>query len=112
MSDKDGWFGEEMDAEDNDEESGTRRERVTERISAFRKSLEETITEARERGDISAEKAKEMLKSAADRAREATSEARDRFDFVSQQEFDALVERVARLEARLAERLGAGDEPL
>jgi hypothetical protein len=42
------------------------------------------------------------------RAREATHEARERFDFVSQQEFDELVKRVAELEARVRDRLGEG----
>jgi hypothetical protein len=113
MSEQDGWFGtEDGPGEDAQEGGRTRRERMAERISALKKGFEETIAEAREKGDISAEKAREMLKSAADRALEATSEARERFDFVPQQEFDALAERVARLESNLAERLGAADESL
>lgn len=84
----------------------TRRERVTDALHAFRESLEETIAEARDRGDLSAEKAKEIMRTAADRAREATAEAREKFDFVTQAEFDELSARVSRLETKLAERLG------
>jgi polyhydroxyalkanoate synthesis regulator phasin len=75
-------------------------------LSAFKDALEETITEARERGDLSPERAKEVMKSALHKAQEAAGEARERLDFVSQKEFDALVRRVAALE----ERLGRGDE--
>lgn len=73
-------------------------------LSAFKDALEETITEARERGDLSTDRAREALKGAMGRAREATSDARERFDFVTQQEFDALQRRVDALEARERER--------
>ena len=70
-------------------------------LSAFKDALEETITEARERGDLSPERAKEVMRSALNKAQEAADGARERLDFVSQKEFDALAERVAALEARL-----------
>jgi len=70
-------------------------------LSAFKDALEETITEARERGDLSPERAKEVMRSALHKAQEAAGEARERLDFVSQKEFDALAARVAALEARL-----------
>ena len=74
-------------------------------LSAFKDALEETITEARERGDLSPERAKEVMRSALNKAQEAADGARERLDFVSQKEFDALSARVAALEERLR---GAG----
>ncbi len=70
-------------------------------LSAFKDALEETIEEARERGDLSSERAKEVMKEALGRAQEAAGEARERLDFVSQKEFDALSESVDRLRERL-----------
>jgi len=70
-------------------------------LSAFKEALDETIAEARERGDLSVDRAREAMKGAMGRARDVTSEARDRFDFVSQAEFAALVKRVRELEGRL-----------
>ena len=77
-------------------------------LSAFKDALEETITEARERGDLSPERAKEVMRSALHKAQEAAGEARERLDFVSQKEFDALAERVAALEERLRAAEGGG----
>ena len=71
-------------------------------LSAFRDALEETITEARERGDLSPERAKDVMKSALHRAQEAAEGARERLDFVSQKEFDALVGAVERLKERVS----------
>lgn len=70
-------------------------------LSAFKDALEETIEEARERGDLSSERAKEVMKEALGRAQEAAGEARERLDFVSQKEFDALAGSVDRLRDRL-----------
>ena len=70
-------------------------------LSAFKEALEQTISEARERGDLSVDRARDAMKTAVDRAREATSDAKERFDFVTTAEFDALVERVRALETRL-----------
>jgi polyhydroxyalkanoate synthesis regulator phasin len=69
-------------------------------LSAFKEALEQTISEARERGDFSVDRARDAMKSAVDRAREATTEARDRFDFVSAAEFEELEARVRALEER------------
>ena len=70
-------------------------------LSAFKDALEETIVEARQRGDLSPERAKRALRSAMSRAQEVAGEARERLDGVSQKEFDLLKERVGELEARL-----------
>ena len=97
---------------ENDEKR-TARERVSEGfnkglgvLSAFKEALDETIADARERGDLSSDRAKEAMKGAMSRAREATSEARERFDFATQQEFDGLSKRVSNLEERVREHFG------
>lgn len=71
-------------------------------LSAFKDALEETINEARERGDLSPEKAKDVMKSALHRAQEAAEGAKDRLDFVGQKEFDALSEAVDRIRERVS----------
>jgi polyhydroxyalkanoate synthesis regulator phasin len=78
-------------------------------LSAFKDALEETIKDARDRGDLSAERAKELMKEALEKAQSAASGARERLDFVHQTDFDelkkaveALNERVIALEGRLA----------
>lgn len=76
-------------------------------LSALKEALEETISEARDRGDLSVDRARDAMKDAVDRARDATSGARERFDFVTQGEFAALVKRVQELEARLNGSAGA-----
>ena len=70
-------------------------------LSAFKDAIEETINEARERGDLSAERAKEVMKGALDRAQAAASGARERLDFVSQAELDAVKEVVDDLRRRV-----------
>ena len=59
-------------------------------LSAFKDALEETIQEARDRGDLSTERAKEVMKEALDKAQTAGERARDRLDFANQTEVDAL----------------------
>lgn len=71
-------------------------------LSAFKEALEETIQEARDRGDLSADRAKQVMKEALDRAQTAAGDARERFDFVHKTEFDALREEVEVLRARVA----------
>lgn len=87
-------------------------------LSAFKDALEETINEARERGDLSADRAKSVMKGALSRAQEAAEGARERLDFVTQKEFDALAdavesikERVSALEGRFTGGGGAGGSP-
>ena len=81
-------------------------------LSAFKDALEETIVEARQRGDLSPERAKRVLSSAMSRAQEVVGEARERLDGVSQREFDLLKERVDELEARLKSlERRAGEDP-
>jgi polyhydroxyalkanoate synthesis regulator phasin len=80
-------------------------------LSAFKDALEETIQEARERGDLSTDRAKEVMKGALGRAQAAASGAKERLDFAQQGDVDALreamdrlMERVSALEARLADK--------
>jgi polyhydroxyalkanoate synthesis regulator phasin len=71
-------------------------------LSAFKDALEETINEARERGDLSTDRAKEVMKGALGRAQAAAADARERLDFVSQAELEALQETVEDLRRRVA----------
>lgn len=67
-------------------------------LSAFKDALEETIREARERGDLSAERARQLMREALDKAQSAASGARERLDFAHQAELEELERRVAALE--------------
>lgn len=91
------------------EDKKTARKKVSEGIkqgigvlSAFKDALEETINEARERGDLSTDRAKEVMKNALNKAQVAAGEARERLDFVTQKEFDALSDTVESLRERIS----------
>ena len=71
-------------------------------LSAFKDALEETINEARERGDLSTDRAKEVMKGALERAQTAASGARERLDFVNQAELDELQDAVEELAQRVS----------
>lgn len=71
-------------------------------LSAFKDALEETIQEARERGDLSADRAKEVMKDALSKAQEAAEGARERLDFVHQKDFDGLRDAVEAVKERVA----------
>lgn len=58
-------------------------------LSAFKDALEETIQEARDRGDLSADRAKEVMKEALDRAQSAAEDAKGKLDFARQAEIEA-----------------------
>jgi polyhydroxyalkanoate synthesis regulator phasin len=83
-------------------------------LSAFKDAIEETINEARERGDLSSERAKEVMKGALGRAQAAASEARERLDFVHQKELEPVQDAVAELRRRVdaleAEVFGSREE--
>ena len=83
-------------------------------LSAFRDALEETIQEAKERGDLSTDRAREVMKEALEKAQSAAEGAKERLDFVTQKEFDGLSgavdvikERVSALEVHIG--FGRGD---
>ena len=71
-------------------------------LSAFKDAIEETIQEARERGDLSADGAKRVMKDALGKAQGAASGARERLDFAHQSELDALAETIQALRNRVA----------
>ena len=71
-------------------------------LSAFKDALEETINEARERGDLSADHAKEVMKNALHKAQEAAEGAKERLDFVHQKDFDGLRDVVDDVKARVS----------
>lgn len=77
-------------------------------LTGFKEAIEETINEARERGDLSPERAKEIARTAIRRAQDAADDARERFDLVPRKEFEALREEVREL----ADRVGALEESL
>jgi polyhydroxyalkanoate synthesis regulator phasin len=70
-------------------------------LSAFKDALEETIQEARERGDLSTERAKSVMKDALGRAQSAASGAREKLDFAHQGEVEALRAEVRTLQERI-----------
>jgi len=72
-------------------------------LSAFRDALEETIQEARDRGDLSADRAKEAVKDALDKAQAASERARGKLDFATQVDVDALKSAMASLRQRVDE---------
>ena len=71
-------------------------------LSAFKDALEETIKEARDRGDLSTDKAKEMLRDALDKAQTAASGARERLDFATHAELTELETAVQALRDRVS----------
>jgi polyhydroxyalkanoate synthesis regulator phasin len=82
-------------------------------LSAFKDAIEETIAEARDRGDLSKDRAREVMKSALHKAQEAAGEARERLDFVTQGEHEALADAVEKVRERVSAieaRLGRKDE--
>jgi len=91
-----------------DETSKTRQEKVSDGIkhgmsvlNAMKDAIEETIREAKERGDLSQERAKEVMKAGLSKAQERMDSAREAFDFVSQNEFEGLRTKVDQLKVRV-----------
>ncbi|MSR35345.1 MAG: hypothetical protein EXR95_01705 [Gemmatimonadetes bacterium] len=70
-------------------------------LSALKDALEEAITEARDRGDLTPERAREAVRSAMSLVQEAAGEAKERLDLVSRKDFDHLQGRVDELKVRL-----------
>jgi polyhydroxyalkanoate synthesis regulator phasin len=70
-------------------------------LSALKDALEEAITEARERGDLSPERARDAVRSAMSRVQEAAGDARERLDLVARKDFEHLRDQVAELKVRL-----------
>ncbi len=99
--------------------SKTRQERVSDGIrqgmsvlNAMKDAIEETIKEAKERGDLSQDRAKEVMKSGLAKAQKRMESAREAFEFVSQNDFEELRTKVDELKARLlnVERKVGGED--
>ena len=69
-------------------------------LSAFKEAIDETLDEAKERGDLNPERAKDIMRGALDRAQEAAGEAKSRLEFVHRKDFEALEARVQALEGQ------------
>lgn len=72
-------------------------------LAAMKDAIEETLKEAKERGDLTPERAKDVMRSTLAKAQEKAGEAREALDFVKQKEFEALKELVERLDTRVAD---------
>jgi polyhydroxyalkanoate synthesis regulator phasin len=70
-------------------------------LTAFKEAIEETITEANARGDLSPERAKQFLGDAMHRAQDAVGEVRERLEWVPRRDFEALQAEVAELRNRI-----------
>jgi polyhydroxyalkanoate synthesis regulator phasin len=100
-----------------DETSKTRQERVSDGIkhgmsvlNAMKDTIEETIKDAKERGDLSQDRAKEVMKSGLAKAQQGMESAREAFDFVSQNDFDGLRTKVDELANRVLDLERTGDD--
>ncbi len=76
-------------------------------LSAFKDALEETIQEARDRGDLSAERAKEVMKDTLEKAQEAAEGAKGRIDFATQADLESVKAAVDSVKLRLGELEGS-----
>ncbi|MEN8375726.1 MAG: hypothetical protein ABFS34_09780 [Gemmatimonadota bacterium] len=83
-------------------------------LIAMKEALEETISDLRDRGELTPEAAKETIKTTMKKAQEKAesfvSETRERLDFVPRADFDELRAEVERLRAKLADKLQSGDD--
>jgi polyhydroxyalkanoate synthesis regulator phasin len=70
-------------------------------LAAMKDAIEETLKEAKERGDLTPERAKQVMRTTLEKAQEKAGEARDALDFVKQKEFTLLRELVDRLDTRV-----------
>lgn len=71
-------------------------------LNAFKEAIEETLSEAIERGDLSPERAKSVMKDAAQQIQSSMEEARERWEPVSRREFERLRQEVVELRSRLS----------
>lgn len=80
-------------------------------LVAFKEAVQETLEEARDRGDFSTEKARALVQEAAQKVQHSVEEAREKLDLVPRKEFDELKANVESLRERIA-RLEAPDQRL
>lgn len=93
---------------EQDEQKKTRREALSGglnkglgMLNAMKDSIEESIREAKESGNLSPERARELMNQGIRKAQGAAEGARGVFDFVSQKEFNELSLRVVELRDRV-----------
>lgn len=72
-------------------------------LVAFKEAVQETLEEARDRGDFSTEKARALVQEAAQKVQHSVEEAREKLDLVPRKEFDDLKAEVAALRGRIAQ---------
>jgi len=70
-------------------------------LNAMKDAIEETLNEAKERGDLSPERAKEVMRTTLEKAQTKAGEARDALDLVKQKDFDGLRSAVDDLKERV-----------
>lgn len=71
-------------------------------LTAFKDALEETIQEARDRGDLSTDRAKEVMKETLEKAQKTAGDAREKLDFAHQGEMEAVRGAVDSIKDRLS----------
>lgn len=71
-------------------------------LTAFKDALEETIQEARDRGDLSTDRAKEVMKETLEKAQNAAEGAKEKLDFAHQGEMEAVRGAVDSIKDRLS----------
>ena len=70
-------------------------------LAAVKEAIEETLNEAKERGDLTPERAKEVMRSTLEKAQAKAGQAREALDFVRQKDFDTLKGVVDGLRERM-----------
>ena len=70
-------------------------------LNAIKDAIEETLNEAKDRGDLSPDRAKEVMRATLEKAQAKAGEARDALDFVKQKDFDGLRSVVDGLKKRV-----------
>ncbi len=103
----DGQDSSERDSSDRDLGSGFKAgiRQGLDVLSALKDAIEETINDAKARGDISQDRAKKVMRDAMHKAQEAAGAAREKVEFINRQELqkfmDSIDERLRRLEEKL-----------
>lgn len=77
-------------------------------LSALKDAIEETIHEAKSKGDLNQDRAKKVFRDAMNKAQERAGAAKDRFDFVNRNDFDDFVDTIDRRLKDLERKLGFG----
>jgi polyhydroxyalkanoate synthesis regulator phasin len=71
-------------------------------LSALKDAIEETIQDARDRGDLNPDRARDLVKKALGRAQDAAGDARSRLEELKERELPSVREAVEDLKRRVA----------